>query len=229
MQIAGILLPIVLLQGGKLQITDVKVGSGPGAADLDLLTMDYTGKLKDGTVFDSSKNSGRTPFQFTLGQGEVIKGWDQGIKGMKVGGVRTLVIPSDLAYGAQGHPPVIPGGATLTFEVELKGIHKCDCTILKKGAGLGVKIPDSFEAILYGKIAGGADLIGTKDKPVTAPISLGRPGMPVGLKQAFYGMKVGEKRRVSIPPEFGLGSKGNAKVPPNSTLIVEIELVKLLK
>lgn len=88
----------------------------------DSLSMHYTGKLEDGTEFDSSIPRGQ-PFVFTLGSGQVIKGWDQGLLGMCVGEKRKLVIPSDLGYGDRGSPPKIPGGATLVFEVELLKIE----------------------------------------------------------------------------------------------------------
>ncbi len=107
-----------------LRITDVKTGEGPIAEKLDLVTVHYTGTFEDGTIFDSSKNPGREPFQFTLGVGQVITGWDQGIAGMKVGGQRKLVIPPHLAYGSEGAGGVIPPNATLTFDVELLKVEK---------------------------------------------------------------------------------------------------------
>jgi len=91
----------------------------------DSLQMHYTGKLEDGTEFDSSIPRG-DPFTFTLGTGQVIKGWDQGLIGMCEGEKRKLVIPSDLGYGDRGSPPKIPGGATLIFEVELIKITRRD-------------------------------------------------------------------------------------------------------
>ncbi|CAH1775683.1 unnamed protein product, partial [Owenia fusiformis] len=92
------------------------------AADGDEVTIHYTGSLESGAVFDSSRRPGRYPLPFVLGQGRVIQGWEQGIKGMCVGEKRKLIIPSHLGYGKQGLPPAIPGGATLIFETELVSI-----------------------------------------------------------------------------------------------------------
>jgi FKBP-type peptidyl-prolyl cis-trans isomerase len=103
---------------GTLQITDVKPGSGQEAADGKKVSVHYTGTLLDGTKFDSSKDRG-TPFSFVLGSGMVIAGWDQGVKGMKEGGVRKLVIPPNLAYGNRAVGGVIPPNSTLVFEIEL--------------------------------------------------------------------------------------------------------------
>ena len=102
-----------------LVIEDVVVGDGTEAQDYNKVVVNYTGTLDDGSIFDSSLKPGRTPFTFTLGAGSVIKGWDLGVKGMKVGGKRKLTIPSDLGYGDNGAGNVIPPGATLIFEVEL--------------------------------------------------------------------------------------------------------------
>jgi FKBP-type peptidyl-prolyl cis-trans isomerase FkpA len=102
---------------------DIKTGTGPAAKEGDRVKVHYTGTLLDGTKFDSSLDRGE-PFEFTLGRGEVIKGWDQGVVGMKKGGKRRLTIPSELAYGKRGMPPKIPQDATLKFEVELKEIVK---------------------------------------------------------------------------------------------------------
>lgn len=97
---------------------DIVVGSGAEAVAGKQVTVHYVGRLSDGTVFDASANHGQ-PFTFTLGAGQVIKGWDMGVAGMKVGGKRELVIPPALGYGAQGAGGVIPPNATLIFEVEL--------------------------------------------------------------------------------------------------------------
>jgi len=101
---------------------DIKVGTGPAAKTGDHVIVHYTGTLTDGTKFDSSVDRGE-PFDFGLGAGQVIKGWDQGVVGMKKGGKRKLTIPPELGYGKQGSPPKIPPDATLVFEIELIGIQ----------------------------------------------------------------------------------------------------------
>jgi FKBP-type peptidyl-prolyl cis-trans isomerase len=106
----------------KLETEDTKVGTGREARSGDTVHVQYTGTLMNGTKFDSSYDHGGDPFKFTLGEGHVIKGWDQGVAGMKVGGKRKLRIPPDLGYGANGSPPTIPPNAGLLFDVELVSI-----------------------------------------------------------------------------------------------------------
>ncbi len=105
-----------------LVIEDVTIGEGALAEPGQTVSVHYTGWLRDGTKFDSSVDRGQ-PFQFLLGGGQVIKGWDRGVAGMKVGGKRRLVIPPDLGYGARGAGGVIPPNATLVFDVELLGVR----------------------------------------------------------------------------------------------------------
>lgn len=120
-----------LMQGDNmsLQQTDTKAGTGAAIEKGQIAVVHYTGWLfsagaadNKGTKFDSSVDRGQ-PFSFPLGAGNVIKGWDEGVLGMQVGGKRTLIIPPEMGYGARGAGGVIPGGATLVFEVELLGIE----------------------------------------------------------------------------------------------------------
>jgi FKBP-type peptidyl-prolyl cis-trans isomerase len=104
-----------------LSIEDIKVGSGAEAVAGKTVTVHYVGTLTNGSKFDSSRDR-REGFTFQLGAGRVIQGWDQGVAGMKVGGVRKLTVPPNLGYGARGYPPVIPANSTLLFEVELLSV-----------------------------------------------------------------------------------------------------------
>ncbi len=123
--------PLAALAAGEvttssgLRIIDVKVGTGPVPQSGQTVTVNYTGWLfvdgKKGKKFDSSLDRNQ-PFSFTIGQGQVIKGWDEGVATMHVGGHRTLIIPPDLGYGANGAGGVIPPGATLMFDVDLLGV-----------------------------------------------------------------------------------------------------------
>lgn len=106
----------------KLTIVDSQVGIGAEAETGDTLSVHYTGTFPDGKQFESTLDSG-TPFEFILGSGKVIRGWDLGIQGMRVYGKRRLVIPPEFAYGERGSEPLIPPNATLQFEIELLGIR----------------------------------------------------------------------------------------------------------
>lgn len=106
-------------QASQLAVQDVVVGTGPGAQPGDVVVVNYTGRLGDGTVFDSS--AGRQSYSFTLGAGQVIPGWDQGVVGVQVGTKRLLIVPPDLAYGPQDYGP-IPGNSTLVFEIDVISI-----------------------------------------------------------------------------------------------------------
>ena len=106
----------------SLKTEDVKVGTGAEAVAGKTVTVHYVGTLTNGSKFDSSRDRGQG-FTFPLGGGRVIEGWDKGVAGMKVGGVRKLTIPPEMGYGARGHPPVIPPNSTLVFEVELLDVR----------------------------------------------------------------------------------------------------------
>ncbi len=105
-----------------LKYVDLKIGSGPQPSAGQTVRVHYVGRLLDGTKFDSSRDRGQ-PFEFALGQGSVIAGWDEGVKTMRVGGRRKLIVPPQLGYGAQGAGDKIPPDATLVFDIELLGIE----------------------------------------------------------------------------------------------------------
>ena len=111
----------VVLPGG-LKYVDLRIGTGVRAKSGDRVRVHYVGKLMDGTQFDSSRDRGQ-PFDFPLGGGQVIPGWDRGVIGMRVGGLRKLIVPPDLGYGAQGAGDKIPPNATLVFTIELLAIN----------------------------------------------------------------------------------------------------------
>jgi len=108
--------------GSELQSEDVQVGTGAEAATGNTVDVHYTGCLTNGKKFDSSHDRGK-PFTFELGAGRVIRGWDQGVVGMRVGGKRKLTIPADLAYGDRGFGNLIPPGSTLVFDIELLAVR----------------------------------------------------------------------------------------------------------
>ncbi|KAF0202083.1 MAG: FKBP-type peptidyl-prolyl cis-trans isomerase [Gallionellaceae bacterium] len=111
----------IITTASGLQYEEILTGDGATAKAGDMVTVHYTGWLTDGSKFDSSKDR-NDPFEFNLGGGEVIRGWDEGVQGMQVGGIRKLTIPASLGYGARGAGRVIPPNATLIFEVELLGV-----------------------------------------------------------------------------------------------------------
>jgi FKBP-type peptidyl-prolyl cis-trans isomerase len=231
MQIAMLLLPALAFQsGGKLQIQDVKVGRGEGAKVGDYITVDYTGKLMNGTQFDSSKGPGREPFKLVLGAGMVIPGWDKGIQGMKVGGKRMLTIPPALAYGAQGAGADIPPNSTLKFEVELRSIERVKIAVLRPGKGPGAVGGDTISLHYKGSLTNGKKFDSSYDRNEPFPVTLGRSSVIPGFTMGLLGIKQGEKRRVTIPSSLGYGAQGaGGVIPPNATLVFELEALRISK
>ncbi|KAB5527590.1 hypothetical protein DKX38_021437 [Salix brachista] len=215
----------------------VKEGEGwetPGAGDE--VEVHYTGTLLDGTQFDSSRERG-TPFKFKLGQGQVIKGWDEGIKTMKKGENAVFTIPPELAYGESGSPPTIPPNATLQFDVELlswtsvKDICK-DGGILKKIIVEGVKWdnPKDLDEVFVKYEARLQD--GTVvSKSDGVEFTVGEGYFCPALAKAVKTMKRGEKVLLTVKPQYGFGENGKTAVgdegavPPNATLEITLELL----
>lgn len=224
-----------MMQLKELKIDDVQLGTGKGAEVLDLIEVHYTGTLMDGKKFDSSLDSGR-PFEFQLGVGAVILGWDQGVKGMKIGGVRNLEIPSKLAYGERGAGDVIPANSDLKFNIKMLNIlPRSQITTLKEGKGEGLKFDQGLEC----KFSMKSEKTGKElsDPKQISTLAIDKRLIP-GLNQAIFGIKVGEKRKVVVPSALAFGKLGlpaqdqgtvkkGAYVKPDDKLILEIEAIKI--
>ena len=219
-----------------LQYEDVVVGQGSEAISGADVKVHYTGWIfengQPGAKFDSSKDR-REPFEFTLDDGMVIRGWDEGVQGMKVGGKRTLIIPSDLGYGAHGAGGVIPPHATLIFEVELLGtkaapVLQIEDTVIGEGAEAtpGNRVTVHYTGWLYNNGEQGAKFDSSKDRNEPFVFTLGAGMVIKGWDKGVQGMKVGGKRTLVIPPEMGYGARGaGGVIPPNATLKFDVELL----
>ena len=234
----------------KLVITDITDGTGAGAAAGDLLAVHYVGVLSsDGMRFDG--NFGSSPFSFTLGKSQVIKGWDEGLLGMKAGGMRQLDIPADLAYGDSGSGDIIKPGAALSFVVEMVGIipatnpaDEPKLTIAGAAASSTLQSKDLVEG--KGKVIAAGDTVAlhivayrgdtgekiTSTWPEGAPVSLTleEGGSLPGIIKGVPGMKVGGRRQMTIPFADAFGADGNSemKLPAKTDLVLVVDLIAAL-
>lgn len=217
------------------KITDTKVGTGAAAAKGDKVYMLYKGTFpKTGEEFDGNYAIERDVLALTLGQGMVIKGWDLGIPGMKVGGVRQLEIPSSLAYGEAGSPPKIGPNQDLNFELKLMFIIKpgeedtYDAKDLKVGSGRAVKKGDRISVHYVGKFLNGREFDSSLHRNQPFEFTVGAGEVISGWDEGVVDMKVGGKRRLILPPNLAYGSGGSGSIPADAVLDFEIELLKIL-
>lgn len=233
------------IQNG-LKYKDSIEGTGTEAKPGNRVTVHYTGWLQsNGKKFDSSVDRGKT-FMVELGAGQVIKGWDKGIVGMKTGGKRRLFIPSEMAYGPRGAGGVIPPNADLVFDVELKEVAgraweevKIPADAVKTKSGLkyvdtkvgtgdeakaGQKVTVHYTGVLQ-KNGKKFDSSVDRDEPFTFGLGLGQ--VIKGWDEGVAGMKIGGKRTLYIPSELGYGARGaGGDIPPGADLVFEVELLK---
>lgn len=217
----------------KVGTTDIKVGIGDAVKPGDTVTVLYKGQLKNGTVFDST--DGKPPYVFTIGGGTVIKGWDLGVAGMKVGGERKLHVPASLGYGANPNGD-IPANSDLEFDIKLLGVVRSgedlvvDTKTIKAGTGTRVvKEGDNVSLNYEGSLLNGTVFDSSaKHNNTTLDFQVGGGTVVSGLEKGVEGMKVGETRLVTVPPAAGYGGvpPEGSGIPPNSTLVFKVTLVK---
>lgn len=232
---------------GGLIVEDFVIGEGQEVGAGWEVSLHYYGTLEDGTMFDTSQKRKR-PFTFILGQGGAIKGWDQGIPGMKVGGKRRLTIPPELGYGKRKKGK-IPPNSQLTFTVELvkaypplpdpKGPEAFAGEPLSKTELPGALIAEDFvvgtgeEAVkgkrvsvhYTGKLDDGTTFDTSIERKKAISFVLGTGRVIKGWEVGIEGMKVGGLRRLTVPPELGYGSRKMGKIPANSRLTFTVELM----
>ncbi|WP_035383902.1 FKBP-type peptidyl-prolyl cis-trans isomerase [Ferriphaselus sp. R-1] len=221
--------------------TDTTLGEGAEAQAGQTVIVHYTGWLFDaaapdnkGAKFDSSLDRNE-PFDFPLGGGRVIRGWDEGVAGMREGGKRTLVIPSELGYGPRGAGGVIPPNATLVFEVKLLKVIRTECIDTQVGEGAeaqeGQHVTVHYTGWLFDKNAPenkGTKFDSSRDRNEPFDFPLGQGHVISGWDIGVQGMKVGGQRTLIIPPEMGYGRRGaGGVIPPNATLVFDVELLGL--
>jgi len=219
--------------------TDTNLGEGAEAQAGQTVIVHYTGWLFDenapenkGAKFDISLDRNE-PFDFPLGGGRVIKGWDEGVAGMKEGGTRTLVIPPEMGYGPRGAGNVIPPNATLVFDVKLLKVIRTEMVDTKVGEGdeaqAGQHVTVHYTGWLFDKNAPenkGTKFDSSRDRNEPFDFPLGQGHVIQGWDEGVRGMRVGGQRTLVIPPEMGYGKRGaGGVIPGDATLLFEVELL----
>jgi FKBP-type peptidyl-prolyl cis-trans isomerase len=232
---------IELVSVPRTQVRDLAAGNGNEAEPGDYVKIDYTGWIYENGArtrqFDSSTEHGE-PVVFAIGSGMVIKGWDQGVTGMRVGGRRELIIPPEMGYGDRG-TPTVPGGSTLLFELALLEVPRVQPRTLIEGSGEPAMIGDILSVHYTGWLQDamgqrGEQFDSSRERAQPFQLKLGTGKVIPGWELGLRGMKVGERRELIIPPDLGYGSRGIRRgvkqmIPAGSTLIFEIDLVSIIR
>ena len=214
----------------ELEITDDVVGTGVEAEPGDLVTVRYTGRFGNGEVFDSNMSEDKDLYIFGLGAQQVILGWDEGVAGMKVGGTRTLGVPWSKAYGEMGSDS-IPPKADLWFVVKLIDEVKpaeqglLPIQIEKEGAGPEAKSGDIVLIDYEARLADNKLVDRQKDKEFQIDEGQAIPGLNTAVK----GMKVGEIRNVTVPPQSAFGMEQRGPIPGGAKLLLKVTLKGIKK
>ncbi|MDY6836213.1 MAG: FKBP-type peptidyl-prolyl cis-trans isomerase [Chloroflexota bacterium] len=229
-----------------LKYAVIEEGTGPSPSQGYVVVTHYKGELDNGTEFDNSYDRGE-PIEFVLGEGYVIEGWDEGIALMNEGAKFKLIIPPDLGYGSVARRS-IPANSTLTFEVELLDIFEpapdsptdineedyitTDSSLkyydLKEGDGSSPNTGNEVVVHYTGWLLDGAKFDSSLDRGEAFSFKLGLGAVIKGWDEGVATMKTGGKRQLVIPPELGYGEKGSgSSIPPNSTLVFEVELIDI--
>jgi peptidylprolyl isomerase len=221
-----------------LQYQDLVAGTGAAAGIGHSVQVKYTGTLDDGTVFDSTERQGGAPFTFQLSVGAVIRGWDEGVLGMQVGGQRRLRVPAHLAYGAAGVQGVIPPNATLNFVVELVAVNTPPGPLvngpdglqtqdLRPGSGAGAVDGNDLRITYIGYLPDGT-IFDTNLRQGGTPFAfkLGTSQVIRGMDLGMVGAQVGSQRKLVIPASLAYGSAGiPGVIPPDTTLTFLVNLI----
>lgn len=224
-----------------LEYAIIQKGNGIQAKAGDKVSLHYTGKLTNDTVFDSSRSRNQ-PFDFILGAGQVIKGWDEGIALLHVGDKAILKIPAELGYGSK-EMGKIPANSTLIFEVELLSIKETSkpydvkgLDTLKTASGLkyfiiekgkGIKLENGMNVTLHysGYFLDGKKFDSSIDRGEPIKIVLGKNQVIIGFEEALMMLSVGDKARAIIPYQLAYGDKGRGSIPPKADLIFDLQIV----
>lgn len=206
----------------------------PGPDNGDTVFVHYVGRLLDGSVFDSSRDRG-TPFDFELGAGRVIKGWDLGVKSMRVGETSVLVCRSDYAYGDSGSPPKIPGGATLEFEVELLRFKSAadltgDGGVLRKviKPGSGYKTPQRGSDAVVRHAVSLPDGTHVAELPEYT-FTVGETAVPRAWSSIISTMKVGQEVALTTRADYTQGGAAELGIPAGVDVVLTLELLRIIE
>jgi peptidylprolyl isomerase len=232
--------------GLKYIIIDEGYGKYPRVNEI--ITVDYTGFLSTGKIFDSSVKK-KKPFKFIFGQDEVLDAWEVGLKNIKEGGIIKLIIPSELAYGESGFKNIVPPNEELIFDINLievkpeiiiKPYHTDGKEVIKTKSGLEITIIENGEGVYpdtnnivtihytgYFKNGEIFDSSVKRDEPIRFPLGIG--AVISGLEETLFQINVGTKARIFVPYKIGYGKKGNPpSIPKKADLIFDIELIDVM-